>query len=192
MDAKENKGRVIIPEELFSRISEGDNKAFEELYYLSYKPLYAFLLSLTKNKDDADDIMQDTYIKIRGASHLYKGPGNPMAWIMKIAKNEYLMKQRQISARHGGYLDEIENSDALAFENINDAENRMFLKELFKNISEEDRNIIIMHVSMGMKHKEIADILDAPVGTVLSRYHRAMKTLKKAISSSKFERKEEE
>lgn len=47
--------------------------------------------------------------------------------------------------------------------------------EFFENISSEDRDIIIMHVLMGLKHKEIAKILEMPTGTVLSRYHRSMK-----------------
>ncbi len=68
----QKKKRVQIDEEIFSKIEHGDEKAFEELYYLTYKPLYAFLLSLTLNKEDAEDILQETYVKVHGACHLYQ------------------------------------------------------------------------------------------------------------------------
>ena len=172
----QKKKRVQIDEELFSKIEHGDEKAFEELYYLTYKPLYAFLLSLTLNKEDAEDILQETYIKIRGACHLYQKQGNPMAWIMKIAKNLYLMKLRKENREQPVELEE--SYGLIAPNQMEAVEERLFLKEMFQSISREDRDIIIMHVMMGMKHKEIAEILHKPVGTVLSRYHRSMKILK--------------
>lgn len=174
LNQKHNK--VQIDETLFSQIQQGDNAAFEKLYYLTYKPLYAFVLSLTMNKEDAEDIMQETYIKIRGACHLYKSPGNPMAWIMKIAKNIFLMKARQENKREMVELDECR--DALALNQISSLEDRLLLEHLFQYVSEKDRNIIVLHIIAGMKHKEIAEMMKMPVGTVLSRYHRAMKTLK--------------
>ena len=173
--------RVQIDEVLFSQIQKGDDVAFEKLYYLTYKPLYAFILSLTMNKEDAEDIMQETYIKIRGACHLYKSQGNPMAWIMKIAKNIFLMKIRQENNRETLELDECR--DALATDQIASVEDRMLLEHLFQYVTREDRNIIILHIIVGMKHKEIAQTLQMPLGTVLSRYHRAMKTLKECTGA---------
>ena len=177
-DRKEQK-HVHIPEELFERIASGDDEAFESLYYLSYRPIYAFLLSFTLNKEDADDLMQDTFIRIRDAAHLYKKQGNPMAWMMKIAKNLFLMKKRKEKGKETiheeGVLEFIENT----FHEIDAAENKMFLEELFLHISEEEREIIVMNVLTGLTFKEISMMLGKPIGTVLSKYHRAMKKLKK-------------
>ena len=178
LNQKNNK--VQIDETLFPRIQQGDNVAFEKLYYLTYKPLYSFILSLTMNKEDAEDIMQETYIKIQGACHLYKSQGNPMAWIMKIAKNIYLMKIRKENKQETVELDECR--DALALNQISSIEDRLLLEHLFQYVSKEDRSIIILHIIAGMKHKEIAQMLQMPMGTVLSRYHRAMKTLKQCTS----------
>ena len=174
--------RIRIDESLFPKIEQGDEKAFEELYYITYKPLYAFILSLTLNKENAEDIMQETYIKIRGACHLYKSQGNPMGWIMKIAKNIFLMRLRQEKKHETTEYDECQ--DALALNTISSIEDRIMLEQLFQFVSKEDRTIIIMHILMGMKHKEIAQLLHMPVGTVLSRYHRAMKTLKQHADNS--------
>lgn len=176
MKMKRHK-RVEIPKDLISRIAGGDEKAFEELYYLTYKPLYGFLLSLTKNKEDADDLLQETYIKVKGSSHLYKDQGNPMAWIMKIGKNLHLMNLRKNMTNDTCSFDDYSNESMLSFDNVSNIENKLFLEQIFSMISEEDRNIVIMHVSMGLKHKEIAQQMGMPVGTVLSRYHRAMKVL---------------
>ena len=64
---KEQKNRENaysrIHEAWFEKIACGDNEAFTELYYASYKQLFGFLLSLTKNKEDAEDLLQNTYIK---------------------------------------------------------------------------------------------------------------------------------
>lgn len=176
MGASSKRTRVQIDERLFSKIARGDEKAFEELYYITYKPLYAFILSMTMSREDAEDLLQETYIKVRGACHLYQKKGNPMAWIMKIAKNLFLMKCRK---EKGKEIVNIENyEEQLCFSQIPSMEDRILLEQLFQSVSVEDRDIIIMHVIMGMKHREIAEILEQPVGTVLSRYHRAMKILK--------------
>lgn len=176
MGVSRKRAKVQIDENLFSQVAAGDEKAFEKLYYSTYKPLYAFLLSMTMSREDAEDLLQETYIKIRGASHLYKKSGNPMAWMMKIAKNLFLMKYRK---EKGKEVVEIEKYQSqLSFEQIPAMEDRILLEQLFKSVSREDRDIIIMHVIMEMKHREIAEVLEQPVGTVLSRYHRAMKVLK--------------
>ena len=180
MGIKKEGKRVRIPEELFPRIAGGDDRALEELYYLSYRPIYAFILSMTLNKEDADDLLQDTYIRIRAAAHLYKNQGNPMAWMMKIARNLFLMKKRKDKGREflpeEGVIDMIEST----FSEIEDAENRIFLEELFLHISEEEREIIIMNALSGMTFKEISNYMEKPLGTILSKYHRAMKKLKHA------------
>ena len=61
MQSENNK----IDEGLFAKIADGDNESFAQLYYASYKQLYGFLLSLTRNKEDAEDMLQNTYIKVR-------------------------------------------------------------------------------------------------------------------------------
>mgnify|MGYP002603106130 CR=1 FL=1 len=86
-----------INEDWFEAISKGDDQAFTELYYASYKELFGFLLSLTRNKEDAEDLLQNTYIRIRNGSHLYKKQGTPMTWMCAIAKNQYLEKIKRIT-----------------------------------------------------------------------------------------------
>ncbi len=74
MAASEDKAvvrhkKLIIDESIFIRISENDMAAFEEFYHLTERSVYAFALSILRNHEDAMDVVQDTYIKIRGAAH---------------------------------------------------------------------------------------------------------------------------
>jgi RNA polymerase sigma-70 factor (ECF subfamily) len=70
---KENK--ALSMDELLIRIAEGDMEAFRNLYELTDKAVYGFALSILKNHHDAEDVMQDTYIKIRSAAYLYQSIG---------------------------------------------------------------------------------------------------------------------
>ncbi|HIZ23393.1 MAG TPA: RNA polymerase sigma factor, partial [Candidatus Blautia faecigallinarum] len=63
---------ATIQEEWISRIAEGDMQALEKLYYASYQAVYALLLSILKNHQDAEDILQDTFINIKNGAHLYQ------------------------------------------------------------------------------------------------------------------------
>ena len=67
---------------------------------------------------------------------------------------------------------------------IEDLETRMWLKQLFRVLNDEERQIIVMHVVTGMKHREIADQMNKPLGTVLSKYNRGLRKLKKSVEKS--------
>lgn len=180
MRSGNSKKKVYIDEELFKQIRMGDQDAFRELYEVSYKPLYAFLLSLTQNADDAQDLLQDTYIQIHKNCHMYEQNGNPMAWIMKVGKNLFLMKYRKDRVRQFVNYEDMENE--LGFAQIEDVDNRILLEKMFAQLSQEDRELIIMHDLSGMKFKEIAALVEKPLGTVLARYNRSIRKLQKEFS----------
>ena len=169
-------GKVHIPPELMQRVASGDDQAFEQLYRLTFRPVYSFLLSMTANQNDAMDILQETYIRVHGSAHLYKEQGNPMAWIMTIARNLFLMEKRKKKALLVA-ADELEARDEPCFDGIADHETKILLEELFTNLSEEERTIVVMHAICGFRHREIAEVMDLPLGTVLSKYNRSMKKL---------------
>ena len=176
MDKDTSKRKVHIDENLFERILQNDQEAFRELYEGSHGSLYAFLLSYTQNAEDAKDLLQDTYIQILKNCHMYKKQGNPMAWMMKIAKNMFLMKYRKEKSRVIVCYDDVENE--LGFEDLSNVENRMILEKMFAILSGEERNLIIMHDLGGLKYREIAKILEIPLGTVISRYHKSIRKLR--------------
>lgn len=174
--------KLVIDEALFIRIAENDIPAFEELYQLTERSIYAFALSILRNNEDALDVVQDTYLKIRGAAHLYKPMGKPMAWIFTIARNLSMSKLRQRSHTEASIEEDLE--DNLSFSYITDHEDRLVLQSALKILSEEERKIILLHAISGFTHIEIARDISMPLSTVLSKYHRGLKKLRKYLVES--------
>lgn len=174
---------ATIEEEWISRIAEGDMKALEKLYYTSYQAVYAFLLSLLKNKQDAEDILQETFINIKNGAHLYKKAGKPLAWIFTIAKNLAYMKIRKETAHEVTSFDTLE--DCIGFSSVENYEDRLALQGAFSVLSDEERHIILLHANTGMRHREIASLLNLPLSTVLSKYRRGLKKLKNYMEGVK-------
>ncbi|MBQ4058853.1 MAG: RNA polymerase sigma factor [Lachnospiraceae bacterium] len=175
MQVINKRQKINIDEELFERIQQGDKDAFQDLYEISYRSVYAFLLSLTQNSEDAHDLMQDTYVQIYKNSHMYKKQGNPMGWIIKIAQNLFYMKCRKDNARQFVNYEDIENE--IGVSQIEDVDSRMLIEYMFSELSREDRMIVVMHNVNGFKFQEIANVLDKPLGTVLARYNRSIRKL---------------
>ncbi|MBO8463065.1 MAG: RNA polymerase sigma factor [Firmicutes bacterium] len=183
LSTKLNTGNRLgkLDENLIVRIAKDDMLALEELYRLTDQTVYAFILSILKNPHDAQDVMQDTYVKIRTSAHLYKKQGKPLAWIFTIARNLCLMKLRTAGKTSDTSLDELEDSHYFASLDQNHAEDRMVLKAALEILSEEDRQIVILHAVSGLKHHEISKSLGIPLSTVLSKYNRSLKKLKKYL-----------
>ena len=180
---KQNNGKRLakLDEELIIRIAHDDLSAFEELYRLTDQTVYAFILSLLKNPHDAQDIMQDTYVKIRASAHLYQKQGKPLAWIFTIARNLCLMKLRTATRTSDTSLEDLEDSNYLATSDHKTSEDRIVLQAALNILAEEERQIVILHAVSGLKHHEIAKSLGMPLSTVLSKYNRSLKKLKKYL-----------
>lgn len=170
----------LSTDELLIRIAEGDMEAFRNLYELTDKAVYGFALSILKNHHDAEDVMQDAYLRIRAAAHLYRPNGKPMAWIFTIVRNMVFMRIRSSKRFELSDYNEIEND--IKFSNIMNNEDRLVLETAFKVLGEDERNIVMLHAITGLRHREIADIVEMPLATVLSKYNRALKKMKKFLS----------
>ena len=162
-------------ESLLATISCGDTASMGLLYDLIKTDIFAYALSKTGNKDDADDITQDTFVQIYKNAKQYTPKGKPMAWIITIETN-LINRQFQLRSRTTA-LDE-------SFENTSSGEdieeriiNNTFLVQILKTLNEEERQVITLHIVSGMKHREIAKVLGKPLSTVLSKYNRAIKKL---------------
>lgn len=169
-----------IDETLFVQIGQGDVGAFEKLYIQTERAVYAYVFSILKNPEDTQDIVQDTYLKIRAAAHLYQPQGKPLAWIFTIARN--LTHNLQKKNGRSIYLEDgdLENNKDLSY--VTDVTDRLILEAAFKLLSEEERQILLLHALSGIKHREIAKSMGVPLSTVLSRYHRSLKKLRKFLA----------
>lgn len=172
-------------EELLRQIALGSQQAFEELYRATDSAIYGYALSLMRNHHEAQDVMMDTYLKIRCAAHLYMPMGKPMAWILTITKNIARTKLR--SAGRQIPLDDLEETTP-SFDQ--DSEEAVALEQAMKVLGDQERQILILHAVTGLKHREIAEMLGMPLATVLSKYARSLKKLKKALEEDNFPNKE--
>lgn len=154
----------------------GANAAMRELYALTSSSVYGFALSILKNSYDAEDVLHDCYVLIYSAAAGYRSAGKPMAWILTIAKNLSLKKLREGGRNAGISPEEAESSLTLSLEAS--MEDRAIVAACLKKLSDEERQIVVLHAVSGFKHRETAEFLKLPLPTVLSKYHRALKKLR--------------
>ena len=162
-------------ESLIIRMAGGDISAMGELYDLIEKDIYAYALSRTANRENAEDVTHDTFVQIWRNARLYKSEGKPLAWIFTIEMNIIRRRYNKIKGIVSyEELGELEAEDCDFSGQIIDRE---FLRYLFSAIGKVEREIISLHVISGLKHREIASLLKIPLATVLSKYNRAIKKL---------------
>ena len=168
-------------EALLARIAQGDKDALGQLYERTRAAVYGFAMSLSHNPPDTQDVLQDTYLAVYSAAGGYVPRGKPMAWIMTIAKN--LARMRLRAVRKQLDLDEEDWGRYLTSSPNVSPDERMLLQVAMKVLSDEQQQIVMLHAVAGMKHREIARMLDMPTATVLSKYSRAIKKLRIAMGA---------
>jgi len=170
---------MAINELMLQEIAKGSKEALAQLYVQTNQAVYGFALSILKNKHDAEDVMQETYLKVYYGVNSYVSQGKPMAWILTITRNCALMKLRQHKK------EQTCSSQASEAWGINHSyqtqEDGLILDAAMRVLSDEERQIIVLHAVAGFKHKEIALLLQLPLSTVLSKYQRGLKKLQKCL-----------
>lgn len=161
-------------EDLLKKIAFGDMNALHELYLQTSSSVYGFALSITKNTHDAEDVLQDTFLIVHRKAKDYINKGKPIAWILTIAKNLALMKLRE-KGRTTDIEDFVNDSSLATVDNTDDV---IVLKTALSVLDDDERNIVMLHSISGLKFKEISPLVDLPLGTVLSKYHRAIKKMR--------------
>ena len=157
-------------------ISYGDNNAFAKLYEMTKKGIYAYLYSFYQNPWDTENGVQTVYLKVKQYASTYKHGTDARAWLFQIAKNlalNDLKKQKRETTADINTLEyhgkTTETASGEVFEAIN------------KALNEGERQIVILHVLWGYKHREIASELNMPLGTVLSKYKTSIEKLQKYL-----------
>ncbi len=161
------------------QVAQKSDIAFAKLYKLTSDSVYGFALSVLKNTHDAEDVLQDCYISIFNAAPSYRSDGKPMAWILTITRNLCYQKLRK-NAKISDIPEEDWERYLDSNENIS-VEDKMIISACMNILSDDERQIVILHAVAGFKHKEIAHIMDMHLSTVLSKYNRALKKLKTEI-----------
>ncbi len=163
-------------ERLLLETASGSQEAFGQLYQRTRGAVYAMMLSMLKHAHDAQDLTQDVFVRIWESAGQYQPRGSPMAWILTIARNLARMHLRQ-SGRTGDLSEE--EWDAIPAEDPRvTVEDRVVLQTALAALGDEERQVVLLHAASGLRHREIAELLDMPTATVLSKYHRALKKMR--------------
>lgn len=152
------------------------HSALERLYLQTKDAIYGYALSILKNSYDAEDILHDCYISIYQSADKYVSVGKPMAWIFTITRNlchsRLRGRKRMSEVPEEDWERYIESNEGVSMED------RVVLEHCLKDLRDEEREILLLHVLSGLKHREIAELMDRPLSTILSKYHRALKKMR--------------
>jgi RNA polymerase sigma-70 factor (ECF subfamily) len=158
--------------------------SFEELAMPIFDQLYNFAHWMTQNREEAEDLVQETYAKaLKGFSSFQLGT-NFRAWMYRILRNTFLTSRTGLKATMTVPLDAEEDGPELAIESdtpetiLFERSNREQLQSAIDELPVYFREIILLCEVEEMSYQEIADTLSIPMGTVMSRLSRARKTLR--------------
>ena len=171
--------------ELVLRAREGEELAFGLLVQRYQRPAYAVAYSVTGRHEDAEDAAQESFLVALTRLDECRNPEKFGGWLMTIVRNRSKNLIRRESLRETdqvppGAQSKVPTPDKLA----EAAELRALLQSALEELPEIQRQIVLLHDWEGWKHREIADSLDLPSGTVRSHLHFARKTLRQTLQNA--------
>ncbi|KAB1643677.1 sigma-70 family RNA polymerase sigma factor [Gulosibacter chungangensis] len=187
MNASETRNAEYSDEELAA--------LFEEQAMPLLDQLYGHAMRMTRNPADAQDLVQETFTKAFQSFRSFRQGTNLRAWLYRIQTNLYINQYRKAQREpYPNALEELEDwqlggaesytaessarsAEAEAFDNLpSDA-----VKDALASLTDEFRMVVLLADVQGFAYKEIAEIMDTPVGTVMSRLHRGRKLLREKL-----------
>ena len=167
-------------------------RIFEEEFYPNADALYNFAFNLTYSEADANDLVQETYMKAYRFIDKYIEGTNAKAWLFKILKNAFINQYRKESKRPT----KVDFEDIVSYQNEEDSKYSGYIdlrQEIYQTMMGDEvtnavnalpvdfRSVILLCDIEGFTYEEIAKIIDIPIGTVRSRLHRARNMLKEKL-----------
>lgn len=170
------------------------HKEFEQQTLPHMEVLYNYALRTTGNREDANDLLQETFLKAYRFWDKFEQGTNLRAWLFRIMKNTYInLYRKEVKEPDTVDYDEIEGFYNLIRDQSgddNDLQERMFgqlldddVSHALESLPEEFRTVVILCDIEGLAYEEISEFLQIPVGTVRSRLHRGRKLLYTALYS---------
>lgn len=172
---------------LLEKAGEGDRQAFKGIVLLHQQKVFLLAYSILRNREDALDVVQETFMRLYQKLDAYERERNFQAWLLQIAKNLSIDYYR----KHHGKRREIE-SDRRVEElqlaaddhrsNPESSELRQVISRNLERLGERQRLIFVMKHFNGLEYREIAQVLGISVGTVKSLHFKAVRNLKNWLS----------
>ncbi|MEO5305297.1 MULTISPECIES: sigma-70 family RNA polymerase sigma factor [Corynebacterium] len=169
-------------------------RLFEEQALPLLDQLYGGAMRLTRNPQDAEDLIQETYLKAFSNFDSFKQGTNLKAWLYRIMTNTYINSYRKAKRRpvessadelsdfqlyttSGHDSTGLESAEVEALKQMPDSE----ISEAMNDLPEDYRMVVYYSDVVGLAYKEIAEVMGTPLGTVMSRLHRGRKLLRAAL-----------
>ena len=182
-------------DELMAAFIVGDTAAMETLFLRYRQSVYSWLLRMTGDAAEAEDIYQDVWLNVIRHAADYRS-GSFRAWLWQIVRNKATDRMRKmspslildspISAEGEGeetIVDQLSDDRAAdALMQIEEVERQRVVCEAIEALPMAQREVVLLRINGELSFKEIADILAAPMGTVLARMHKAVKSLKDTLA----------
>lgn len=161
------------------------NKAFEELLKNYQKPLYNHIRNIVLNHDDADDVLQNTFIKVFQYLKNFKGESKLFSWMYRIATNEALTFLNQKAKKNNVTSVELQNKtiDNLKADTYFEGnEIQIKLQKAIVLLPEKQQQVFKMKYFQELKYEEISTILGTSVGALKASYHHAVKKIEAFVT----------
>jgi RNA polymerase sigma-70 factor (ECF subfamily) len=170
-------------------------KDFEETALVHLDLLYNSALQMTRNPQDAEDLVQDTFVRAYRFFDKFEKGTNCKAWLFKIMRNGFINNYRKKAKEPtrvdfeeventfatDGKKEELSNEASLKIEDVFDKLVEDDVKSAMESLPEDFRTAIILSDIEGLSYQDIADVLQCPIGTVRSRISRGRKFLQKRL-----------
>lgn len=152
------------------RLAEGDMAALSVVYDNTARIVFSLALSLLGNREDAEDVLQDTMLRVVKSAPNYK-KGSPKAWVLSIARNcaiDVLRKRRA------------ESDEAEPFSTDPELA-KLELADMLNALNQEEKQTVLLHIYGGLSHKQIGEVLGISPAAAQKKYRRALQKLKKLL-----------
>jgi RNA polymerase sigma-70 factor (ECF subfamily) len=181
--------------ELVRRAQRGDLAAFEELVRHHHPRIYNLLYHMTANREDAQDLAQEVFLKAHAALGRFQGSSSFYTWVYRIAVNHALNfrekhRRRALEMRLDDMDAGVERDPTFVelrarespYRDVTVGELQKKLNSALQKLSEEHRTVVVLHDLQGLKHHEIAQMMKLSEGTVRSRLFYARQQLQKELA----------
>ena len=180
-----------------NKMSPKERKAYEEEAVAHIDALYGTALRLTKSESDAEDLIQETMLKAFRYFDKYENGTNCKAWLFKIMHNTFINRYRKKQKRKEYLIDDdyrplqerAEAPEHTPFHEDFDSEEQLYfkmfgdeVKEALEQVPVDFRMVVLLADLQDFAYKEIAEIMDCPIGTVMSRLYRGRRMLQDQLT----------
>jgi RNA polymerase sigma-70 factor (ECF subfamily) len=172
---------------LLERAIGGNRQAFKEIVILYQQKVFLLAYSILRNREDALDVVQETFMRLYQKLGAYEKERNFQAWLLQIAKNLSIDYYRKHHGRRRGLesdrsVEELPLAASDHRSNPASSELRRVISRCLEKLGERQRLIFVMRHFNGLEYMEIAQILGISVGTVKSLHFKAVRNLKTRLS----------